>query len=314
HVRPRAGAVSPRKGSGATAARRGHPPRAVRGSARHRAARGSGPSRDGATAARAARPSGDGTRRARSRVGHGLRFRPSHATARGAVPAGRVAHPVTVPVLVDSHAHVAGPEFETDRAAMLARAAAAGVTTIVCVGATGSVDTNAPAVALTGQHEGVRLVASVGIHPPVAPPRAAAGPGPRGDRGGRRGGVPRGGPGLAYYSAPSPRAAQLDASARPAARARELALPLVAHVREAHADAVGVLRAEPLGPAGGVIHCFTGDVSDVGPYLDLGLLLAISRVITFRYAEALRDAARAIPLDRLLIETHSPYIAPWPNR
>ena len=221
---------------------------------------------------------------------------------------------MTAPVLVDSHAHVAGPEFEADRAAMLSRAAAAGVTTIVCVGATGSVDTNAPAVALTGQHEGVRVVASVGIHPHDATTADDAALETLRDLAGWSGVVALGETGLDYYYDHSPRAAQLEAFARTAALARELALPLVVHVREAHADAVGVLRAEPLGPAGGVIHCFTGDVSDVGPYLDLGLLLSISGIITFRNAEALRDAARAIPLDRLLIETDSPYLAPVPNR
>src|SRR5262249_61913906 len=114
--------------------------------------------------------------------------------------------------------------------------------------------------------------------------------------------------------APRPRAGQLAAFAGMAALARELALPLVVPVRDAHADAVGVLRTERLGPAGGVIHCFTGGVSDVGPYLDLGLHLSISGIVTFRNAEALREAARAIPLDRLLVETDSPYLAPVPNR
>jgi len=221
---------------------------------------------------------------------------------------------VTPPVLVDSHAHVAGPEFEADRAAMLARAAAAGVTTIVCVGATGSVDTNPPAVALAGEHEGVRIVASVGIHPHDAATADDAAFATLRDLAGRPGVVALGETGLDYYYDHSPRSAQLDAFARTTALARELALPLVVHVRDAHADAVGVLRAEPLGPAGGVIHCFTGGASDVGPYLDLGLHLSISGIVTFRNAEALREAARVIPLDRLLLETDSPFLAPVPNR
>ena len=221
---------------------------------------------------------------------------------------------MTTPVLVDSHAHVAEPAFEADRAAVLARAAAAGVTTIVCVGATGSVDTNAPAVALAGEHDGVRVVASVGIHPHEAATADDAAFETLRQLAGRPGVVALGETGLDYYYDHSPRAAQLDAFARTAALARELALPLVVHVRDAHADAVGVLRTEPLGPAGGVIHCFTGGAGDVRPYLDLGLHISISGIVTFRNAEALRDAARAIPLDRLLIETDSPYLAPVPNR
>lgn len=221
---------------------------------------------------------------------------------------------MTQPVLVDSHAHVAEPEFEADRAAVLARAAAAGVTTIVCVGATGSVDTNAPAVALAGEHEGVRLVASVGIHPHAAATADAAAFETLRELARRPGVVALGETGLDYYYDHSPRAAQLEAFARTSALARALAMPLVVHVRDAHADAVGVLRAQPPGPAGGVIHCFTGGASDVGPYLDLGLHLSISGIVTFRTADALREAARAIPLEHLLIETDSPYLAPVPNR
>jgi len=221
---------------------------------------------------------------------------------------------VTPPALVDSHAHVAEAEFGADRAAVFARAAAAGVTAIVCVGATGHVGSNGPAVALAGEHEGVRVVASVGIHPHDAATADDAAFETLRDLAGRPGVVAMGETGLDYHYDHSPRAAQLAAFARTAALARELRMPLVVHVRDAHADALGVLRAEPLGPAGGVIHCFTGAKSDVAPYLDLGLHLSISGIVTFRNAETLREAARAVPLDRLLIETDSPFLAPVPNR
>jgi TatD DNase family protein len=221
---------------------------------------------------------------------------------------------VTPPVLVDSHAHVAERDFDADRVAVLVRAAAAGVTTIVCVGATGSVGTNVPAVTLAGEHDGVRVVASVGIHPHDASSADDAAFDTLRELARRPGVVALGETGLDYHYDRAPRPAQLRAFARTAALARELHLPLVVHVRDAHADAVGVLRAEPLGPAGGVIHCFTGDASHVGPYLDLGLHLSISGIVTFRNAGGLRQAASAIPLDRLLIETDSPYLAPVPNR
>jgi TatD DNase family protein len=221
---------------------------------------------------------------------------------------------VTAAALVDSHAHVAEPQFQGDRAAMLARAAAAGVATIVCVGATGAVETNLPAIALVGVHDGVRVVASVGIHPHEAVTADDAAFETLRDLAGRPGVVALGETGLDYHYDHSPRRAQLDAFARTVALARELALPLVVHVRDAHGDAADLLRAEPLGAAGGVIHCFTGEASDVGPYLDLGLHLSISGIVTFRNADALREAAQAIPLDRLLIETDSPYLAPVPNR
>src|SRR5262249_8964873 len=164
------------------------------------------------------------------------------------------------------------------------------------------------------QYEGLRVVASVGIHPHDATTADDTALDTLRDLAGRAGVVALGETGLDYYYEHSPRAAQLDAFARTAALARDLALPLVVHVRDAHADALGVLRSEPPGAAGGVIHCFTGGVSDVGPYLDLGLHLSLSGIVTFRNAEALREAARAIPLDRLLVETDSPYLAPVPNR
>ncbi len=101
----------------------------------------------------AARPAGERPDRARPRVGHHLPARPSHAAARGAVSrASKRRARDTRPPSSTRTAHVAEAEFDADRAAVLARAAAAGVTTIVCVGATGGVDTNAPAVALAGEH------------------------------------------------------------------------------------------------------------------------------------------------------------------
>ena len=218
------------------------------------------------------------------------------------------------PLLVDSHCHVAEREFDADRDAVLERAAAAAVTTIVCVGATGRVETNAPAIELAGMRRGVRVVASVGIHPHDASSaddaalatlrRFASAPGV----------VALGETGLDYYYEHSPRAAQRAAFARTAAMARELDLPLVVHVRDAHREAVEVLRSEPLGPAGGVIHCFTGDTDDARAYLDLGLHISISGIVTFRNADALRQAVRSIPADRLLVETDAPYLSPAPHR
>jgi TatD DNase family protein len=218
------------------------------------------------------------------------------------------------PFLIDSHCHVAESEFDGDRDAVLDRAADAGVTTLVCVGATGAVDSNRPALALAGTRRGVRVVASVGIHPHDASTaddgalaqlrRFAAAPGV----------VALGETGLDYYYEHSPRAAQREAFARTAAMARELDLPLVVHVRDAHRDAAEVLREEPLSAAGGVIHCFTGDADDARRYLDLGLHLSVSGIVTFRNADALRQALRLIPEDRLMIETDAPFLAPIPHR
>ena len=220
---------------------------------------------------------------------------------------------MTAPALVDTHCHVAEPEFDADRDAVLARAADAGVRTVVCVGATGHAGDNARAVALAGRHGAVTVVASVGVHPHDAVHaddaalatlrRLAAQPSV----------VAIGETGLDYHYEHSPRAVQRDAFARTAALAREVGLPLVVHVREAHDEAADILARELAGHPG-VIHCFTGDPADARRYLDLGLHVSVAGIVTFKNAEALRDAVRLVPRDRLLVETDAPYLAPVPHR
>jgi TatD DNase family protein len=119
--------------------------------------------------------------------------------------------------------------------------------------------------------------------------------------------------GLDYHYEHSPRDTQIAAYHRFAALARAAGLPLVSHVRDAHGDAAEVLRAENVGAAG-VIHCFTGGVDEARVYLDLGHSLSFSGILTFKNADAIRAAAAFAPLDRILIETDSPYLAPIPYR
>jgi TatD DNase family protein len=217
-------------------------------------------------------------------------------------------------MLVDSHCHVAEADFDGDRDAVLARAAAAGVSTLVCVGATGPVAANRAAVALAGRHGTIEVVATVGVHPHhastadeeafTALERMARAPGV----------VAIGETGLDFHYDHSPRPAQRAAFARSLALARALDRPLVVHVREAHGAAVEMLAAEGIPPAGGVIHCFTGDRHDARRYLDLGLHLSVAGIVTFGNAAGLRDAVRTVPLDRLLVETDAPYLAPVPHR
>jgi TatD DNase family protein len=219
-----------------------------------------------------------------------------------------------VSALVDSHCHVAEPDFDADRDAVLARAAAAGVSVLVCVGATGPADHNASAVALAGRREPIVIVATVGVHPHHASTaddaafatleRFAAAPGV----------VGLGETGLDFHYDFSPRPAQRAAFARSIALARRLDLPLVVHVREAHAEAADLLRAEGGGTLAGVIHCFTGDRHDARRYLDLGFHVSVAGIVTFKNAESLRDAVRTVPLDRLLVETDAPFLAPVPYR
>ena len=216
--------------------------------------------------------------------------------------------------LVDSHCHLAEPDFDTDREAVLARAAAAGVTTLVCVGATGPVESNLPAVALTGRKGPVEIVATVGIHPHDASSADEAAFTTLGRLAASPGVVGIGETGLDFHYDRSPRPAQRAAFARTVALARAVGLPLIVHVREAHPEAAAILHAEGAGAVGGVIHCFTGDRDDARRYLDLGFAISMAGIVTFKNAEALRDAVRTVPLDRLLVETDAPYLAPVPHR
>ncbi len=101
---------------------------------------------------------------------------------------------------------------------------------------------------------------------------------------------------------------------RSLAAARAARKPVVVHVREADEACARVLAEEGVPPAGGVIHCFTGNWPRAKAYLDLGLDLSVAGVVTFKTAEDLRDAVRRTPRDRLLVETDSPFLAPLPHR
>lgn len=118
--------------------------------------------------------------------------------------------------------------------------------------------------------------------------------------------------GLDYYYDRSPRDVQLEVFRRQCALARTLQKPLVVHVRDAHADCLTILQEEQL--TRGVIHCFTGDLPAARGYLDLGFHLSISGVITYKKTEALQEAVRFAPVDRLMVETDSPFLSPVPFR
>jgi TatD DNase family protein len=219
--------------------------------------------------------------------------------------------------LIDAHAHLHDSAFDPDRPEVLARARAAGVEAIVCVGATDGPLGAHEAVrlaALTRPDGGPALWAVVGIHPHDVDRMTEA------DLEEIRGLCARpevvgvGETGLDYYYDHSPREAQIDAFRRFARLAREVHKPLVVHVRDAHAEALEILAAERVGEVGGQVHCFTGTPEDARRYLDLGMHVSFTGIVTFRRSEAIQEAARQVPLDRLLIETDSPYLAPIPRR
>jgi len=218
-----------------------------------------------------------------------------------------------VAALVDSHAHLDHEDYGGDLAAVVERARAAGVARVVCIGLWRAPGDFGEALALA-RRDPVTFSATVGVHPhecarvPEADWEALA----------RLAALPEvvgvGETGLDFHYDHSPRPVQLASFRRSLALARAAGKPVVVHEREADAACARVLAEEGVPPAGGVIHCFTGGEEAARRYLELGLFLSVAGVVTFRNAEALRQAVRLVPRDRLLVETDCPYLAPVPHR
>lgn len=217
-----------------------------------------------------------------------------------------------LPPLVDSHCHLDFEDFKDDLPAVLERARKAGVLAMVCVGSGGDLATAERAVEAAGKEPDV--FAAIGIHPHDAakitpdfwPALETLAKKPRV--------VAIGETGLDYFYEHSPQQVQRDVFVRFLALATKVNRPVVCHVRDAHEDAAAILREGPLPAAGGVVHCFSGNVAHARRYLDLGLYLSFSGILTFKKADDIREAAAYAPADRILIETDSPYLAPIPHR
>ena len=213
--------------------------------------------------------------------------------------------------LIDTHCHIQTDEFDEDRHEVLARARDAGVETLIVVGGAGDLSTNDLAVRLADEHEG--LYATVGMHPHDAKDVAAE------DMDRLRGlaahpkVVAIGETGLDFHYDHSPREVQREMFERFVGLAQETRLPIVVHNRESDREAAETLRNGG-GNLEGVIHCFTSDASAARTFLDLGFYLSFSGIVTFKNAQDLRDIAGWVPLDRLLIETDAPFLAPVPKR
>ncbi len=219
--------------------------------------------------------------------------------------------------LVDSHAHVDGEEFDADRDEVLERARAAGVRAILNVGTCDPQGGNFErAIALAEKHGDV--YAAVGVHPHDAKlfdDMAAAHLMKLLTSSGRV--VALGEIGLDYHYDHSPRDTQREVFARQLRMAREVNLPVIIHSREADEETVEVIRAEASASGGGragVMHCFSGSLSMAEQVLELGFMISFAGNITFKKAEPLREVARHVPFDRLLIETDCPYMSPVPLR
>lgn len=215
----------------------------------------------------------------------------------------------------DSHCHIDGPEYDADRDEVIARAREAGVTTMLNVG-TGDPHSGAfeRAVELAEKHP--EVYAAIGVHPhdaklfdDAAEQRLLA----LVQQSKRV--LAWGEIGLDYHYDHSPRDVQREVFRRQLRLARQLDLPVVIHSREADADTITILQEELSGYSrAGVMHCFGGSLSMARAAIELGFYVSFAGTLTFKKAEDLRDIARQLPLDRLLVETDCPYLTPVPFR
>ena len=218
-------------------------------------------------------------------------------------------------MFVDSHAHIDGEEFDADRDEVVARARAAGVRAILNVGTGDPHGGNFErALEVAERYEGV--YAAAGVHPHDA--RLYDDAAEQSLLGVLRGSermVALGEIGLDYHYDNSPREVQQEVFARQLRLAREEGLPVIIHSREADEDTAVILRRE-LDSSGtrGVMHCFGGGPALAEAALGLGFMVSFAGNVTFKKAEALREVAAAVPLERLLVETDCPYLAPVPHR
>lgn len=236
--------------------------------------------------------------------------------------------------MIDSHAHLDFETFQGDLDVVLERAWDAGVDHIVTIGSgRGTTGVDDALRLATGNS---RVSATVGVHPHDASlgvewkgdPAADIGAPVRrvweerqeqvlarfGSLARRSGVVAVGEVGLDYHYDRSPRQMQRALFRGFVRLARGEELPLVIHSREATADTIRILREERAGVVGGVIHCFSGDEQLARDALELGFSLGLTGILTYPRADALRRAVRSVPLERLLVETDCPYLAPAPHR
>jgi TatD DNase family protein len=212
--------------------------------------------------------------------------------------------------LVDTHCHLDMEPYSPDLAEVIERSRLKGVEKIVTIGI--DLESSQKAISLAEQHPGI--YATVGIHPhnvtdledSIYEDLAMLADHPKV--------VGFGEIGMDLYYDHAPEDRQRQHFDRQVELAKKLALPLVVHDRDAHSQVLAILREQHPFPAGGVMHCFSGDNRFAREILELGLLISITGVVTFRKSTILQEVVREVPLDRLILETDGPYLTPEPRR
>ena len=222
-------------------------------------------------------------------------------------------------MFIDSHCHLDGPRFDVDREEVIARARDAGITNILAVGTGDGPGTLDCAVKIAEQHEFV--YATVGIHPHEAKLAKESDFEELEKLASKPKVIAWGEIGLDYYYDHSPREIQQNVFIRQMELARAAKLPIVIHCRpsdsseNAWEDSLSLIEQhwKPSG-LGGILHCFTGAREHAKRALDMGFMISFAGNVTFPKAQQIRDSALQVPLDRMLIETDSPFLAPVPYR
>ncbi|HAA89745.1 MAG: Deoxyribonuclease YabD [Thermoanaerobacterales bacterium 50_218] len=211
--------------------------------------------------------------------------------------------------LIDTHAHLTDPEYDEDRFEVIARAQDAGLEKIICVGY--EITSSRRAVALAEEYE--CLYAAIGVHPHDAAQVTERAWDALRILAGMEKVVAIGEIGLDFYRNLSPPQVQEKVFRKQLELACELQLPVIIHDREAHQDVLRILKEFPEAP-GVVIHCFSGDLQMAEECLVRGYYISIAGPVTFPKAKKLEDVVKSFPLERLLLETDCPYLAPQPWR
>ncbi len=213
-------------------------------------------------------------------------------------------------MFIDSHAHITDPRFDQDREQLIEDLEKDKIELVINPGV--DLKTSMDAVNLAEKHP--KIYAAVGFHPHDAKEM---------DQGSlkileafakREKVVAIGEIGLDYYYDNSPREIQKARFIEQIELAKKLDLPIIVHSRDADQDSYEILKAQQDGNLKGVMHCYSGDQDLAKKYIDLGFYISIAGPVTFKNGEKTRQALKAIPLDRLMIETDSPYLAPEPKR
>lgn len=212
---------------------------------------------------------------------------------------------------IDSHCHIDMTEFDVDRDAVVQRARDAGLRNLLIVGGMDATEGHRRALKVA---EEFGFPASAGIHPHEARLAQESWYEALTQLGIDKKIVAIGEIGLDFHYDHSPRDVQREAFVRQIQVAHELQLPVIVHTREADHDTTSILESEHAEKVGGVIHCFTAGAELADRALALGFFISFSGILTFARSEEIQVVARRVPLDRLLVETDAPFLAPPPHR